>query len=234
MDQRDKEKLTEMRHSLPEGINNYVRSKGTHKVATDIAVPSSKFNEMMHFHVEVGLEIQLKRIINDLRLPCDKETFDNLPLPEKVKFVEDQTRITTPSGNRSEPSPEGDDDSLADRVDAIRSSSKTEVAYAIFGHIGDYHLHFNFLPRTADELEQMKKASYRLAKKGVELGGTITAEHGVGKKTYVDNGAPKPYLELMYGRQGLESIATIKTAIDPNWILNRGNVVTAEYSKQNS
>lgn len=234
MDQRDKEKLTEMRHSLPEGINNYVRSKGTHKVATDIAVPASKFNEMTRFHVEVGLEIQLQRIINDLRLPYNRDTFDNLPLPERVKFVEGQTGITTSSGNASASSPEADYDSLADRIDAIRSSSKTEVAYAIFGHIGDYHLHFNFLPRTADELEQMKKASYRLAKKGVELGGTITAEHGVGKKTYVDNGAPKPYLELMYGRQGLESIAAIKTAIDPNWILNRGNVVTAEYSKQNS
>jgi FAD/FMN-containing dehydrogenase len=154
-------------------------------------------------------------------------------LPERVKFVEDQIGITASSGSLSAPGPEGDYDSVADRIDTIRTSSKTEVAYAIFGHIGDCHLHFNFLPRTADELEQMKKASYRLAKRGVELDGTITAEHGVGKKTYVDNGAPKPYLELMYGRQGLESIAAIKTAIDSNWILNRGNVVTPQCCKQN-
>jgi len=233
MDQRDKVKLTEMRHSLPEGINDYVRLKGTHKVATDIAVPADKFKEMTRFHVDVGLEMQLMRVIKDLRLTYDKGVFEGLPLPERVKCVEDQTGITTSGGSRSVSSSEADYDSLADRIDAIRRSSKTEVAYAIFGHIGDYHLHFNFLPSTAEELEQMKKASYRLAKKGVELGGTITAEHGVGKKTYADNGAPKPYLELMYGRQGLESVAAIKTAIDSNWTLNRGNVVTGEYSKQN-
>ena len=232
MDQRDKEKLTEMRHSLPEGINNYVRSKGTHKVATDIAVPSSKFNEMMSYHVQVGLEIQLIRVMSDLGLPRSRGTFDNLPLPERVKFVEEQAGIAAPNANSSGSSLEGDYDSLADRIDRIRNCSKTEVAYAIFGHIGDYHLHFNFLPKSTDELEQMKKASYRFARKGVELGGTITAEHGVGKKTYVDNGTSKPYLELMYGRQGLESIAAIKAAIDPNWILNRGNVVTVEYFRK--
>jgi D-lactate dehydrogenase (cytochrome) len=62
----------------------------------------------------------------------------------------------------------------------------------------------------------------------------ITAEHGVGKKTYVDNGVEKPYLEVMYGRQGLESIAAIKNALDPNWILNRGNVVSIEYRGKGS
>jgi len=149
-----------------------------------------------------------------------------------VKFVEEQTGIAASNANSSRSSLEGDYDSLADRIDRIRNCSKTEVAYAIFGHIGDYHLHFNFLPKSTDELEQMKKASYRFARKGVELGGTITAEHGVGKKTYVDNGTSKPYLELMYGRQGLESIAAIKAAIDPNWILNRGNVVTVEYFRK--
>jgi len=235
MDQRDKEKLTEMRHSLPEGINDYVRSKGTHKVATDIAVPGERFNEMMRFHVEVGLEIQIMRVLANLGSQYDSRIFQSLTLPEKVRFVEDRAGISPPAGGTSpnvgtQPS-EQDDESLADRVDIVRGSSKTEVAYAIFGHIGDFHLHFNFLPRSANELDQMKKASYRLAKKAVELRGTITAEHGVGKKTYIDNGIERPYLELMYGKQGLESIAAIKSAIDPNWILNRGNVVSTEYFK---
>jgi len=235
MDQHDREKLTEIRHSLPEGINDYVRLKGTHKVATDIAVPSERFNEMMRFHVEVGLEIQIARVLADLGLQYDSKIFQSLSLPEKVKFVEDRAGISPPAGGaptNAETQPlEEDHESLADRVDIVRESSKTEVAYAIFGHIGDFHLHFNFLPRSAVELDQMKKASYRLAKKAVELGGTITAEHGVGKKTYVDNGIEKPYLELMYGKQGLESVAAIKNAIDPNWILNRGNVVSVEYFK---
>lgn len=237
MDERDKEKLTEMRHSLPEGINDYVRLKGTHKVATDIAVPGERFNEMTCFHFEIGLDIQIKRILGDLGTQYDGKIFESLTLPEKAKFVEDRVGISSPSGPDpslgTEPSVQ-DYDSLADRIDTVRRSSKTEVAYAIFGHIGDFHLHFNFLPRTAAELDQTKKASYRLAKKAVELGGTITAEHGVGKKTYVDNGVEKPYLEVMYGRQGLESIAAIKNALDPNWILNRGNVVSIEYRGKGS
>lgn len=235
MDQRDKEKLTEIRHSLPEGINDYVRSKGTHKVATDIAVPAERFSEMMRFHVEVGLEIQTTRVLADLGSQYDSKIFQSLTLPEKVRFVEDRAGISPPasgtSPNAETQLSEQDHESLADRIDIVRGSSKTEVAYAIFGHIGDFHLHFNFLPRSAVELDQMKKASYRLAKRAVELGGTITAEHGVGKKTYLDDGVEKPYLELMYGKQGLESIAAIKSAIDPNWILNRGNVVSTEYFK---
>ncbi len=235
IDQRDKEKLTEIRHSLPEGINDYVRSKGTHKVATDIAVPGERFNEMMRFHVEIGLEVQVWRVLVDLGLQYDSKIFQSLTLPEKVRLAEDRVGIHSPEGGTSpdveaQPS-EQDYESLADRIDIVRESSKTEVAYAIFGHIGDFHLHFNFLPRSTVELDQMKRASYRLARKAVELGGTITAEHGVGKKTYVDDGIEKPYLELMYGIRGLESIATIKSAIDPNWILNRGNVVSAEYFK---
>lgn len=233
MDQRGKEKLTDMRHSLPEGINDYVRAKGTHKVATDIAVPGDRFNEMMRFHAEVGLEIQIMRIMDDLSLTYNDKMFDNLTLLEKVKFAEDHVGVNSASDKDTSSakleSPEQIHESLADRIDKMRVYSKTEVAYAIFGHIGNFHLHFNFLPRTVNELDRMKKASYRLAKKGVELGGTITAEHGVGKKTYIDNGAVKPYLELMYGRNGLESIAAIKSALDEKWILNRGNIVTLEY-----
>jgi FAD/FMN-containing dehydrogenase len=235
MDHSGKEKLTEFRHSLPEGINSYVRTKGTHKVATDIAVPGERFEEMTNFHEQVGLEMQIKRILDDLSIQYDAKAFESLSLDEKVRLLEEK------AGTGSVPVKSSDERSalnmqhyelLADRVDAVRRSKGAEVAYAIFGHIGDYHLHFNFLPRSATELDEMKKAAIRLARKAIELRGTITAEHGVGKKTYQEGGVDKSYLEIMYGRQGLESIAAIKDRLDPNWILNPGNVVTASYSKQ--
>jgi D-lactate dehydrogenase (cytochrome) len=105
------------------------------------------------------------------------------------------------------------------------------IPYVIFGHIGDNHLHFNFLPRNKEELKAASKACTILLRKAVELGGTISGEHGVGKKTYVENEVRKPYLEIMYGREGLSSIAQIKRALDPNRILNVGNIVPMEYLK---
>ena len=235
MDQRGKEKLTEFRHSLPEGINSYVRSKGTHKVATDIAVPSERFEEMTNFHEQVGLEMQIKRILDDLGIQYNGKAFESLSLGEKVRLLEEKAGtgpVPSQSPDKGSTVNEQNYELLADRVDAVRRSKGAEVAYAIFGHMGDYHLHFNFLPRSATELDEMKKAAIRLAKKAIELKGTITAEHGVGKKAYREGGVDKPYLEIMYGRQGVESIAAIKHELDPNWILNPGNVVTAEYSKR--
>ena len=51
----------------------------------------------------------------------------------------------------------------------------------------------------------------------VELGGTITGEHGVGL-------AKKPYLPKQLGPVGLEILKRVKTAFDPKGILNRGNM----------
>lgn len=66
----------------------------------------------------------------------------------------------------------------------------------------------------------------------MQLGGTVSGEHGVGKKSYVEDDEERPLLELMYGRKGLMEIAKIKHALDPNHILNIGNIVPEEYLKQ--
>jgi D-lactate dehydrogenase (cytochrome) len=158
-----KKESKELRHTLPEQINSFVRSHGTYKVATDIVVPDDALDSMMAIYHEVGDE-------------------DAIP-------------------------------------------------YVIFGHIGDNNLHFNFLSRNQDELAKATKACTTLLKRAIELGGTISGEHGVGKKTYVENGIKKPYLELMYGKDGLLSIAGIKSSFDPDHILNMGNIVPIEYEK---
>jgi D-lactate dehydrogenase (cytochrome) len=103
------------------------------------------------------------------------------------------------------------------------------IQYVIFGHIGDNHLHFNFLPRDKEEVAAASETCTILLRKAVVLGGTVSGEHGVGKKTYVENGVRRPYLEIMYGREGLSSISQIKRLLDPRCILNVGNIVPVEY-----
>ena len=57
----------------------------------------------------------------------------------------------------------------------------------------------------------------KFLKAAVELGGTITGEHGVGVMK-------APYLELKLGKEGIAVMRAIKQALDPNNILNPGKV----------
>jgi len=92
------------------------------------------------------------------------------------------------------------------------------MEYVIFGHIGSNHLHVNMIPRNNEEVEQGMNNYMLFAKRAVELGGTVAAEHGIGK-------LKRPFLEAMYGPEGISEIQAVKKAFDPKWIINRGNMV---------
>ncbi len=110
----------------------------------------------------------------------------------------------------------------------LSTTGRPDSSAVLFGHIGDFHLHVDFLPADASEEDASMEQYVKLAQTAIDLGGTITAEHGVGKKTLPVGGRRMPYLELMYRREGLEEIARAKLAVDPQAILNRGNMVPAE------
>ncbi len=148
------------RHSLPEAVNEFVRTRAG-KIGSDMAVPHERLREMMDAYE--------------------------------------------------------------------REAGSSGVRFLMFGHIGDDHVHLNFLPEDQDAARRAKLAYSRLARTAVALGGTISAEHGVGKKTIIDEtGRSAPYLEVLYGASGLRAIANVKNALDPNRILNIGNMVPAE------
>ena len=108
----------------------------------------------------------------------------------------------------------------------FRAGFRRQGAHCVlFGHIGDCHLHLNFITATEAERAYAKELHLDLAKAAVSLGGTISGEHGVGKKTVQVGARQAPYLELMYGRKGIEEISRAKGALDPGWLLNPGNMV---------
>ena len=94
------------------------------------------------------------------------------------------------------------------------------LEYVLFGHVGDNHLHANILPRTPDEYNHGKALYLELAAKAVGLGGTVSAEHGVGK-------LKKELLKIMYGEAGIEAMRAVKRVFDPHMLLNRGNLFDA-------
>jgi len=96
-----------------------------------------------------------------------------------------------------------------------------KLDYVIFGHIGDAHVHINVLPNSDAEFQAGQRAMLDCARKAVELGGTVSAEHGLGKrKTHL--------LALQYTAEQIESMKAVKRRLDPHWLLNRGNLFPAQ------
>ncbi len=92
------------------------------------------------------------------------------------------------------------------------------INYAVFGHIGNSHLHVNIIPGSRDEYIKGKKLVRKWAEKAVSLGGTVSAEHGTGR-------LKKEYLELMYGKEGIGKIEYVKSIFDPGSVINRGVMI---------
>jgi FAD/FMN-containing dehydrogenase len=89
--------------------------------------------------------------------------------------------------------------------------------YVIFGHIGDAHVHVNILPKSQLEFEAGQRLMLHFARHAVELGGTVSAEHGLGKRK-------AHLLALQYTPAQIESMQQVKLRLDPQWLLNRGNL----------
>lgn len=91
------------------------------------------------------------------------------------------------------------------------------IDYVIFGHIGDAHVHVNMLPRSAADFEAGQRLMLDFARHAVSLGGTVSAEHGLGKRK-------AHLLALQYTPEQIETMKDVKRRLDPQWLLNRGNL----------
>jgi D-lactate dehydrogenase (cytochrome) len=98
-----------------------------------------------------------------------------------------------------------------------RGLAAAGLDYVMFGHIGNNHVHVNILPRTLAEYEQGKQLYLDWARNVLRMGGTVAAEHGVGKLKVA-------LLEEMYGSDGIEQMRAVKRLFDPPFLLNRGNL----------
>lgn len=90
-----------------------------------------------------------------------------------------------------------------------------------FGHIGENHLHFNFFPKNEQEKEEVAKTIEEILQRVIKAGGTISAEHGVGKIKH-------KYLEMMYGKEGIMEMVRVKKEIDPFCLLGLNNIFPAK------
>jgi glycolate dehydrogenase FAD-linked subunit len=96
---------------------------------------------------------------------------------------------------------------------------KNGIMIGNFGHAGDGNLHPNYMTdeRDREEFQRVEKTVFEVEEAAIELGGTITGEHGVGLYK-------KRLLEKMVGSPSLRMMRTLKQMMDPNNILNPGKI----------
>jgi D-lactate dehydrogenase (cytochrome) len=107
--------------------------------------------------------------------------------------------------------------------DYIKGLAKNSgIDYLIYGHFGDCHVHLNLLPKNDGAYEYAKEVYLLICRKAIELNGTISAEHGIGKLKH-------NYLMMMYGEKAIKQMAAIKLLFDPNKIMGIGNIFNSKY-----
>jgi glycolate oxidase len=91
----------------------------------------------------------------------------------------------------------------------------------LFGHAGDGNMHVNIMTdrRRTEEMLRVEEFVRRLFVRVVELGGTLSGEHGIGL-------TKSPYLGLVFSPGELALERAIKRAMDPRGILNPGKYFT--------
>ena len=97
---------------------------------------------------------------------------------------------------------------------------KSEIEYLLFGHLGDCHLHFHLIP-TKEQQNIALNIYDQIIEKSAELGGVYSGEHGTGKRKRSD------FIKC-YGDAAVRSLQRTKSVFDPDFLLNRGNVIKYE------
>ena len=107
---------------------------------------------------------------------------------------------------------------LLERV--ARHTEALGVRSLTYGHAGDGNLHVNFLWDEEHELPRVDQAIAQLFRDVVELGGTLSGEHGIGV-------LKAPYLPLEQGPELIQLERDLKRVFDPKNLLNPGKIFPA-------
>lgn len=135
-------------------------------------------------------------------------------------------RAVSPALGRLAPTKQGEDISIprsaipafVRRVGEI--SKGYDLVIPVFGHAGDGNLHPNLLfdQRNQEMMERVHKAAAEIFDAAIDLGGTLSGEHGIGL-------VKQPYIARKLSPEILGLMRRIKTTIDPNNILNPGKMM---------
>ncbi len=104
------------------------------------------------------------------------------------------------------------------RIEAIQK--RYDIPIVNFGHAGDGNIHVNIMidKSIPGQLEKAHEAIKEVFQAALDLGGTMSGEHGVGL-------AKQPYIPMELSADQVGAMRAIKSALDPNNILNPGKIL---------
>ena len=107
--------------------------------------------------------------------------------------------------------------------EAIQKARSVTASYnipqpVIYGHAGNGHPHENFVARDREELATIEKAVEQTLRHVLALGGTVAAEHGIGK-------IKRRWLPLQMNTLQIAMMGAVKKELDPNALLAPGNIL---------
>ena len=105
-------------------------------------------------------------------------------------------------------------------IDYVRQlNERSTIRINCYGHAGDGNLHVNLMGMNGfdTELEIIEKHVEQIMKKTIQLGGTISGEHGIGL-------AKRKYLGLEFDKSTISYMLKLKEIFDPDNILNPGKI----------
>ncbi len=157
-------------------------------------------------------------LLADTPHDIDKLKLFRHAVPEMVNSTIDQRRQIHPGLVKL-----GTDMSVPDpRLPHVLSLYESDLAasgleHLIFGHIGSNHLHVNILPRHPDDYAAGRALYARWAAQVIAWGGSISAEHGIGK-------LKRDLFRQMAGDKALAEMRNLKFLFDPDGLLNPGTL----------
>ena len=113
--------------------------------------------------------------------------------------------------------PRGKIPDILRKINEIAKRSRLDIVN--FGHAGDGNIHVNIMidKRKEEEVNRAHEAVKEIFQAVLDMGGTISGEHGVGI-------TKAPYLKMELGDLGVEIMKRIKRVFDPNNVLNPGKI----------
>jgi glycolate oxidase len=109
---------------------------------------------------------------------------------------------------------------VSDLLKGVRAiAAKHNLQIAVYGHAGDGNLHPQILydGYDPDQVKRMEAAGGELFKLAIDLGGTLTGEHGIGL-------SKAPYMTLEHDPVAMDVMRSLKRMFDPNNVLNPGKM----------
>lgn len=94
---------------------------------------------------------------------------------------------------------------------------KLNIPYLVFGHIGNCHLHANIFYNDEEGMNNSLDFYNEFMQKSIKLGGTVSAEHGIGK-------LKRKYLNMMYDKEAINDMLRVKETLDQIGLFGKGNL----------